>query len=78
MSFLLLTTNRANGTVKSYLKALLAISFVIDFDVVLSSTLVFERKSPEFNTLKIKRSPSSPYFPVNVSIFSIEGVSIGE
>src|SRR5574343_811713 len=37
----------------------------------------FNILSPEFKILKIKRSPSSPYFPINVEDNSNEGVSIG-
>ena len=38
---------------------------------------VLSKKSPEFRILKIKRSPSSPYFPVKVDRFSKLGVSKG-
>jgi hypothetical protein len=42
-----------------------------------ASKSAFRTLSPLFNILKIKRSPSSPYFPKRVDDNSKEGVSIG-
>ena len=39
---------------------------------------MFFLKLPDFNILNISLSPSSPYLPNNVSVFSKLGVSIGE
>jgi hypothetical protein len=38
----------------------------------------FSQIIPEFKILKIRRSPSSPYFPIKVSEFSNDGVSMVE
>ena len=46
-------------------------------DVMPDAVEMFRSLKPLLRILKIKRSPSSPYFPINVSRFSIAGVSKG-
>ena len=65
---------------RSYLRALSEIEDEIKLRLserrVESST--FFLKLPDFSILKISLSPSSPYLPNKVSVFSKLGVSIGE
>ena len=79
ISFLFCTTYLAKGTVKSYRSAFSDREFekAASLFCANASKFAFFSLSPEFRILKIKRSPSSPYFPSNVEVFSNDGVSIG-